>query len=265
MLRARSSSRAPSPRDRHRRGAGVRRTTRAGQTDRGHPLLGVPGRQLVARGRPRPAGARPQPAVALAHVDRRDLHPDFGPSYGDGPDYGIPITVVGTWHAKVRVRFDYAAESDQVRYPLGRDTRIEGGRGLGRRQARDRRRQGEAAGSTRPGTPGSGERPLARRLRRGLVAEEATTCARTAGPPPTPPGCRSCPGCCAGTRSRTGIDHAIRFTTDVVQPHHLWPARHDAGRNDSLAYPPMGARFRLSRLPRPVGLSAKAQSGHSPR
>ena len=27
--------------------------------------------------------------------------------------------------------------------------------------------------------------------------------------------------------------------------HHLWPARHDAGSRRSMAYPPMGARFRL--------------------
>ena len=27
----------------------------------------------------------------LSHMSTdRDLHPDFGPSYGDGPDYGIP-------------------------------------------------------------------------------------------------------------------------------------------------------------------------------
>ncbi len=58
-----------------------------------------------------------------------DLHPDFGPSYGDGPNYGIPITVVDSTHATVPVRFDYADESDRVRYPLGPDTRIEGGRG----------------------------------------------------------------------------------------------------------------------------------------
>ena len=57
-----------------------------------------------------------------------DLHPDFGPSFGDGPNYGIPITVVRSSHKKVRVRFQYASESDKVRYPLGKDTRIEGGR-----------------------------------------------------------------------------------------------------------------------------------------
>src|SRR4051812_20567915 len=68
----------------------------------------------------------------LSHMSTgRALHPDFGPSYGDGPNYGIPVTVVKPSHAKVRVRFDYADESDRVRYPLGRDTRVEGGRGSG--------------------------------------------------------------------------------------------------------------------------------------
>ena len=79
-----------------------------------------------------------------------DLHPDFGPSFGDGPNYGIPVTVVGGGHAKVKVHFQYASESDHVRYPLGSDTRIEGGRRLGRRPARDRRRPLHLHASTRP-------------------------------------------------------------------------------------------------------------------
>ena len=62
----------------------------------------------------------------------RDLHPDFGPSYGAQPvPYGIPVTIVGAAHPKVAVRFQYADESDPVRYPLGADTKIEGGRTAG--------------------------------------------------------------------------------------------------------------------------------------
>jgi hypothetical protein len=58
----------------------------------------------------------------------RDLHPDFGPSYGVQPaPYGIPITVVAGSHAAVTVTFDYASESDQIPYPLGSDTKVEGG------------------------------------------------------------------------------------------------------------------------------------------
>src|ERR1700754_2170000 len=58
----------------------------------------------------------------------RNLHPDFGPSYGAQPaPYGIPITVVPGSHPKVPVRFDYASESDRTRYPLGPYTKVEGG------------------------------------------------------------------------------------------------------------------------------------------
>src|SRR5215217_8228361 len=71
----------------------------------------------------------PRSAQWLSHMSTdRDLHPDFGPSHGDGPNYGIPVTVVDGSHPKVKVRFDYASESDRVRYPFGDDTRIEGGR-----------------------------------------------------------------------------------------------------------------------------------------
>src|ERR1700712_5904243 len=67
----------------------------------------------------------PRSATWLSHMSTdRDLHPDFGPSYGDGPNYGIPITVVGKKHAKVKVSFDYSDESDHVGYPLGNDTKI---------------------------------------------------------------------------------------------------------------------------------------------
>ncbi len=83
-------------------------------------------------------------AAWLSHMDTDvDLHPDFGPSYGDGPNYGIPITVVGKKHKKSKVSFDYSDESDHAKYPLGRDTKIEGGRELRRRPARDHRRQGQ--------------------------------------------------------------------------------------------------------------------------
>jgi len=49
----------------------------------------------------------------LSHMDTDvDLHPDFGPSFGDGPNYGIPITVVGKKHHKVKVSFASSSESD---------------------------------------------------------------------------------------------------------------------------------------------------------
>lgn len=181
----------------------------------------------------------------LSHMSTNvDLHPDFGPSYGDGPNYGIPITVVDHSHRRVSVGFDYASESDRVRYPLGGDTRIEGGRNSpGDKHAividkgvcklfetwNTRVRDGRwRAGSGAVWSLGSN------RLR-----PDGWTSADAAGLP-------ILPGLLRWTEVRDRrINHAIRFTTDVTSRHHLWPARHDAGSRDSLAYPPMGARFRL--------------------
>jgi len=172
------------------------------------------------------------------------LHPDFGPSYGDGPAYGIPITVVGRYHRKVRVRFGYASESDRVRYPFGRDTKIEGGRNsagdkhaivVNKHRCRlyetwnTRVRNGRwRAGSGATWSLGSN------RLR-----PEGWTSADAAGLP-------ILPGLLRWNEVKAGrVAHAIRFTTDVTSRHHLWPARHDAGSTDSWNYPPMGARFRM--------------------
>ena len=192
----------------------------------------------------------------LSHMSTGvDLHPDFGPSFGDGPDYGIPITVVKPSHRKVAVRFDYASESDRVRYPLGDDTRIEGGRGSsGDKHAivvdkgncklyetwNTRIRRGDwVAGS---GAVWS--------LRSNQLRKNGWTSADAAGLP-------ILPGLLRWNEVKAGdVDHAIRFTTDVTSRHHLWPARHDAGSKSSLAYPPMGARFRLR-----AGFSAR---GYSP-
>jgi hypothetical protein len=41
------------------------------------------------------------------------------------------------------------------------------------------------------------------------------------------------------------MNHAIRFTAQCSQESYLWPARHEAGQ-DNTNCPPMGARFRLS-------------------
>lgn len=175
---------------------------------------------------------------------RSDLHPDFGPSYGDGPDYGIPVTVVDGDHRKVAVRFRYAGESDRVRYPLGRDTRIEGGRrSNGDRHAivvdKDRCRLYETwATRVRDGRwrAGSG---ATWSLRSNRLRPSGWTSADAAGLPILPGLLRW-----RGVRDDT-IDHAIRFTTDETSTHHLWPARHDAGSHTDRRFPPMGARFRL--------------------
>ena len=67
--------------------------------------------------------------LASTDADNTNLHPDFGPSFGEQPvPYGIPITVVKSKKKpSKKVRFGYADESDNVRYPLSRKTKIEGG------------------------------------------------------------------------------------------------------------------------------------------
>ncbi|MBB6625721.1 hypothetical protein H5V45_00170 [Nocardioides sp. KIGAM211] len=187
------------------------------------------------------------------------LHPDFGPSYGDGPGYGIPVTVVRPGHRRVRVRFDYADESDRVRYPLGRDTRIEGGRGSGGDRhaivvdrGACRLYETYATRATASGwRAGSG---AVWSLDSNDLRPDGWTSADAAGLP-------ILPGLLRWNEVRARhVDHAIRFTTDVTSRHHLWPARHDAGSRDSLAYPPMGARFRLRAGFRPEGFSAGARA-----
>jgi hypothetical protein len=187
----------------------------------------------------------PRSSQWLSHMSTgRRLHPDFGPSYGDGPDYGIPVTVVSGTHPRVTVRFGYADESDRVTYPLGSDTRIEGGRDSGGDMHavvvdRSRCRLYETYATRESGgrwTAGSG---ATWSLTSNALRPDGWTSADAAGLP-------ILPGLLRWNEVRDGyVDHAIRFTTDVTSRHHVWPARHDAGSQDSLAYPPMGARFRL--------------------
>jgi hypothetical protein len=184
-------------------------------------------------------------ATWLSHMSSdRDLHPDFGPSFGDGPNYGIPITVVGRHHHKVRVRFDYADESDHVRYPFGKDTKIEGGRGSdGDKHAIVVRKGACRLYETwntqvhkRHWRAGSG---ATWSLGSNRLRPDTWTSADAAGLP-------ILPGLLRWNEVRAGyVGHAIRFTTNITSRHHLWPARHDAGSTSSWDYPPMGARFRM--------------------
>ena len=188
-----------------------------------------------------------------------DLHPDFGPSYGDGPDYGIPITVVGKQHARSKVRFDYASESDRVGYPVGRDTKIEGGRGSdGDRHAiivdKDRCRLYELyATSVSNGRWHAGSGAVWS-LRKNALRPDGWTSADAAGLPILPGLLRW------NEVKKNKIDHAIRFTVPETGRAYLWPARHQAGSTSSPDYPPMGARFRLAASYDASGLSPYAQN-----
>lgn len=183
----------------------------------------------------------------LSHMspDSR-LHPDFGPSYGEQPvPYGIPVTLVDGDHELVDVEFQYDDESDHVPYPLGSDTKIEGGR----RSAGDRHAVIVDTSTCRlyetwhtrlvdgQWHAGSG---ATWDLRSNALRQDGWTSADAAG-------LAILPGLLSlhEVEDLGEVTHAIRFTTDVTQRRHIWPARHDAGSMESASYPPMGARFRL--------------------
>lgn len=175
----------------------------------------------------------------------RKLHPDFGPSYGAQPaPYGIPITVVDGKHAMVTVTFQYATESDRIPYPLGNDTKVEGGQyNSGDRHTvvvdKTACRLYETWATQRVGTAWRAGSGASWDLTSNNLRRAGWTSADAAGLPILP-GLLRYEEAVAGT-----IDHAIRFTTDVTDQRYLWPARHQAGSVNNLAYPPMGARFRL--------------------
>ena len=189
----------------------------------------------------------PRSRAWLANMSSgRNLHPDFGPSFGEQPvPYGIPITVVGAAHPKVPVKFEYASESDRVEYPLGNDTKVEGGQyRSGDRHTviidRSTCRLYETWATSR----GRGDRWFAGsgatwKLTSNALRPAGFTSADAAGLPILA-GLLRYDEILAGE-----VDHAIRFTTDITDRRYLWPARHHAGSVSNQNYPPMGARFRL--------------------
>jgi hypothetical protein len=181
----------------------------------------------------------------VRNIGDTNLHPDFGPAYGAQPvPYGIPITYVSGSHPKVSVHFQYSSQSDHVRYPLGADTKIEGGaKAAGDRHAIvvDRAtcrlyETWETRDGARGWTAGSG---ATWSLRSDKLRPAGWTSADAAGLPILPGLLR------VGEVKAGFVDHAIRFTAPETARRYIWPARHEAGSTDSTAYPPMGARFRL--------------------
>jgi hypothetical protein len=181
----------------------------------------------------------------LSHMSPTSkLHPDFGPSYGaQSVPYGIPITYVAYSHPKVPVAFDYASESDRVRYPLGSDTKVEGGQWT----SGDRHTvivettycRLYETWLTRKGTTWRAGSGATWDLKSNALRPGGWTSADAAGLPILP-GLLRYDEVAAGS-----VDHAIRFTTNVTDRRYLWPARHQAGSVSDPSYPPMGARFRL--------------------
>jgi hypothetical protein len=172
--------------------------------------------------------------LATMNASTTNLHPDFG-----GPPYGYPFAVVDNSHPTVSVDFHYAGESDPGPYPFGPDIPIE--------PASDRHAfminsdtcvlYELYAADWNGGNPKAGSGAIFD-LGSNRLRPDTWTSADAAG-------LAIFPGLVRYDEVQAGhINHAIRFTADLTDASHLWPARHDAGTPNP-AYPPMGARFRM--------------------
>jgi len=169
------------------------------------------------------------------------LHPDYGPSGKKKKPYGIPWQIVSPSQPLISVRFRYASESDPGPYPLSASTPIEGGSDRHAIMVNpatctlfelyDTRYHG-----TKKSKAGSG---ATWDLNSDALRPAGWTSADAAGLPILP-GLVNYDEVSSGT-----MDHAIRFTAQCTQQAFVWPARHEAGQDDTDC-PPMGARFRLT-------------------
>jgi hypothetical protein len=180
------------------------------------------------------------------------LHSDYGPAGGGALPYGIPWQITSRHPKFVRVRFQYASQSDRGPYPFSARTAIEGGASAtGDRHALMvdpatcvlYELYDAAYHPNNRSTAGSG---AIWNLRSNRLRPAGWTSADAAGLP-------ILPGLVNYDEVTSGhIDHAIRMTAQTTSTSYLWPARHQAGSTTNLDYPPMGARFRLKsgfRLP----------------
>ena len=173
------------------------------------------------------------------------LHPDFGSGLYNGQPIGIPFDVVTRRTPRSSVSFDYADESDHVRYPIPKTVHIEGGRASsGDRHAilvdRDACRLYElfalypnAGGRWKAGSGATWS------LRSNHLRPAGWTSADAAGLP-------IFPGLARYDEVKRGvIDHALRFTVERTRRAYVYPARHYASDSNDPSLPPMGLRVRL--------------------
>jgi hypothetical protein len=172
------------------------------------------------------------------------VHADFGSGTWDGGPIGIPFDVVQRKTPRHRVTFEYADESNRVRYPIPRHVHIEGGpNSAGDRHAilvdKSSCRLYELYDlrHTRRGwTAGSG---ALWSLRSNHLRPAGWTSADAAGLPIFPGLARW------DEVSRGVIDHALRFTAPQTRRAYVYPARHYASSSTDPSLPPMGLRVRL--------------------
>jgi hypothetical protein len=172
------------------------------------------------------------------------VHADFGSGKWDGGPIGIPFDVVSSTTARRHVSFEYADESDRVRYPIPPHVHIEGGpHASGDRHAilvdKSSCRLYELYDLRRTShgwTAGSG---AVWSLRSNHLRPAGWTSADAAGLPIFPGLARW------DEVGRGTIDHALRFTAPQTRRAYVYPARHYASSSNDPSLPPMGLRVRL--------------------
>ena len=164
------------------------------------------------------------------------LHPDFGSYAG----YGIPITVVPGTQPRVRIRFDYASESNPGPYPMPAKPRIEAGSDRHVLLVdRDHCRLYELWNTRHTPSGWRAGSGAIWDMTSNALRPDGWTSADAAGLPILPGLVRY------GEVSSGLIDHALRFTAPSTCSGHIYPARHDAGSGSCQTLPPMGLRVRL--------------------
>jgi hypothetical protein len=174
------------------------------------------------------------------------LHPDFGADWNGGP-FGIPYIVVSPTQPLVNINWTaYGDESDPGPYPIPTAAPIEGGPA----SDGDRHvlvvRQGECklyelygAFPNANGSWDADSGAVYTLTLNGPLRPDGWTSADAAGLP-------ILPGLVRYDEVAAGeIHHALRFTANLTQQQHVWPARHDASSSTDPARSPMGQRFRL--------------------
>ena len=173
-------------------------------------------------------------------------HADFGSGKWNGGPIGIPYVVVSGKQKKVRVSFDYADESDRVRYPVPRKAPIEGGNNAdGDRhvividKTKCKLYELYAAYPKNGGKSWQAGSGAVWSLKSNKLRPAGWTSADAAGLPIYPGLARY------DEVARGEIAHALRFTAPRTRDAYVYPARHKAGNGNDPDLPPMGARLRL--------------------
>ena len=188
----------------------------------------------------------PKSSTLIASCGVKNLHPDFGTTYGGAPN-GIPYVVVHSGQARVPVTFDYGDESDPGPYPIPANAPIEGGSNSdGDRhvlvvdvdawklyELYDAHPQNGGA-SWHAGSGAVFD------LGSNALRPAGWTSADAAGLPIFPGLVRYDEAVEQGS-----INHALRFTCPRTRKAYISPARHYASSDTSSALPAMGMRVRL--------------------